>query len=70
MENVWKKIQSGLRISMKDDDVIPKLTGFESRAMRKYDILDFMIIGFCNGIVFLCGLGVGWFLFCKLGVQV
>tara|TARA_B100000029_G_scaffold119502_1_gene112840 strand:+ start:2609 stop:2776 length:168 start_codon:yes stop_codon:yes gene_type:complete len=55
---------------MEDENVLPERTGFENRAMRKYDILDFMIIGFCNGIVFLSGLGVGWFLFCKLGVEV
>ena len=55
---------------MKDENVSLEPTGFENRTMRKYDILDFMIIGFCNAVVFLSGLGVGWLIFCKYGVEV
>lgn len=34
------------------------------KMLRKYDVLDLICISLFNAIVFGCGLGVGWFIWC------
>ena len=55
---------------MKDNDVTPKQPRLVRGVMRKYDIVDLVTISLFNGLVFLSGLGVGWLIFCKYGVEV
>ena len=55
---------------MKDNDVIAKQPRLMRSLMRKYDIIDLITISLFNGLVFLSGLGVGWLIFCKYGVEV
>ena len=55
---------------MKDNDVTSKQPRLMRSLMRKYDIIDLITISLFNGLVFLSGLGVGWLIFCKYGVEV
>ena len=55
---------------MKDKEVAPKQFRLARNVMRKYDIVDLVTISLFNGLVFLSGLGVGWLIFCKYGVEV
>ena len=55
---------------MKDKYVTPKQPRLVRDLMRKYDIVDLVTISTFNGLVFLSGLGVGWLIFCKYGVEV
>ena len=42
---------------------VADLTSFSKvQIMRKYDLFDMLTISLYNGIVFSCGLGLGWFI--------
>ena len=50
--------------------VTPNPSSLSGKVMRKYDIVDLVTISIFNGLVFLSGLGVGWLIFFKFGVEV
>ena len=51
-------------------DVTPNPARFLGKTMRKYDVVDLVTISIFNGLIFLSGLGVGWLVFFKFGVEV